>query len=133
MTSLSRKLSELREHLNGVRSLLGMKKKRRRLGSRRDHIGRVRWKLFEILQGEGYSIPSPDCFWMQEGFYRRNQHDLARWGADWRDEDGTFFSIHSWDTMTNCVRYGITSLEDHTTPNRFQICQKEPGAKDKQS
>jgi hypothetical protein len=96
------------------------RKPRRRLGSRRHTIGRVRWKLFHRLREAGLSLPSPDCLWMQEGFYRHNVHDLARWGADWRD-GGHFYCIYSWDTMTDCVRYGITASDEGDMPGRYEI------------
>lgn len=101
----------------------GMKRRGYR---RKDCIGKVRWKLFQILQEHGLSIPSVDCFWMQEGAYRKKEWDLARWGADWKDNSGVHFSIYCWDTMTACARYGIKSEADRSRANCFEIFQKSP-------
>jgi hypothetical protein len=99
------------------------------MARRRDNIGRVRWKLWELLRDAGFSIPGPECLWMQEGFYRSNYHDLARWGADWTglsmDKSATVLhSLFSWDTMTDCVRLGIEVSKDKT-PHCWEIHRKE--------
>ena len=93
------------------------KRYRRRIGSRREHIGRVRWKLFNMLQEAGFSINSPDELWMQEGAYRNRFWDLARWGADWKNDEGIHYIIYSWDTMTDCVRFGFTFVEETHNQN----------------
>ena len=101
------------------------RRQRKRFGSRKDHIGRIRWKLFEMLTAAGYSIETPESLWMQEGFYRSRFHDLARWGADWQDREGLHWTIFSWCTMTDCVRFGFESEPDGM-PNHFEISSKKP-------
>jgi len=67
------------------------------------------------MQQAGIPIPNEHCFWIQQGGYRHHHWDLARWGADFRDEQGRFWRIYSWCTMTECVRYGIDCdlADDH--------------------
>lgn len=91
--------------------------------SRRFNIGRTRWKLWEMLVKAGFTIPAADCLWMQEGAYRSRYWDLARWGCQWKDDKG-YYTIYSWDTMTECVKYGI---EFTTYPlGESEISSKKP-------
>lgn len=69
-------------------------------------IGRLREKLATMLQAKGYPV-QPEDFWIQEGGYRHRTWDLASWGASCHRDDGVAVSLHSWDTMTSCVRWGI--------------------------
>lgn len=102
-----------------------MKRKGRRRGRRSEVIGSVRWKLFEMLREAGVPIVSVDQFWMQEGAYRGRRWDLARWGADFHSSvDGSFWSVHSWDTMTACVRFGF--FVHHINPCEVMIDSKPP-------
>lgn len=90
----------------------------------RRKVGQIRERLAELLLQEGISV-DPGDLWTQEGFYRSRYHDLARWGSNvarWvsgKDPDGKPWSLPlclcSWDTMTSCVRHGITfsSYERH--------------------
>lgn len=45
--------------------------------------------------------------WTQKGDYRKVTWDLARWGTTVR-VNGADRSVCSWDTMTECVRQGIS-------------------------
>jgi hypothetical protein len=88
---------------------------------RRDRIGRVRWRLWEMLMDAGFPIPGPECLWMQEGAYRSWHWDLARWGARWivpgcsAKSTPLPQSLYSWDRMTDCVRFGFTVNDDAKT------------------
>lgn len=75
--------------------------------------GRVRKKLAEMLERQGLII-DPQHIDAQEGpLYRNPGNDLARWFccAAWRadlvPERGLVCSVHSWDRMSDCVRYGF--------------------------
>lgn len=75
---------------------------------------RIRFRLAALLSkqmSEQEGIPIDiDCdrdMWIQQGGYRHVHWDLARWGADFH-ASGRYFSVYSWDTMTDCVRYGLT-------------------------
>lgn len=100
--------------------------------SRKHNIGRTRWKLFEALNKAGFDIQTPENLWMQEGFYRFNYHDLARWGAKWKqipdpnpNNCGEMnHSICSWDTMGDCVRYGFTVVPDDSLAFNWEIVAK---------
>lgn len=84
--------------------------------------GRIRQKLSELLAKHGIEC-SPYDLWTQEGAYRSWKWDLARWGAHncrWLDQTKTqsSFSIYSWDTMTNCIKKGISFDPDqHKGPD----------------
>lgn len=81
--------------------------KRARKKRDKSQPGRIQVALCNKLQAAGIPIPNAECFWIQQGGYRHHHWDLAKWGADFRDEQGRFWCIHSWSTMTECVRYGF--------------------------
>lgn len=98
------------------------------MARRCNQIGRVRIRLWELLQEAGFSIPGPEDFWMQEGAYRGMRMDLARWGADWKGltldkSHVAHHTIFSWDTMTECVKLGIVFSDDG--PGRYEIYRNE--------
>lgn len=71
---------------------------------------------------------SASDFWMQHGDYRKARWDLARWGATVRVNGGDR-SVCSWDTMTECVRKGISvTVSDNRMGDRsyanFEISVK---------
>lgn len=75
--------------------------------------GRIKQKLLTILNAAGLPIKDTDDFWIQEGFYRSRYHDLARWGAKWTVGHSQIFNTcASWDTMTDCVQYGVLISDD---------------------
>jgi hypothetical protein len=82
------------------------------MSRRRGEPGRVKWRLSELLRAAGIEV-SPYDFWTQDGGYRHRNWDLARWGAHdakWIDPINKYsgtLHVYSWDTMTDCVRYGI--------------------------
>lgn len=76
--------------------------------------GKTRTKLafmIETMLREKENMPlvsvEPEDLWMQQGDYRKKTWDLAAWGVDVRSS-GRFLKLYSWDTMGDCVRYGIT-------------------------
>lgn len=80
-------------------------------------FGKTRTKLAIVLGTklrESENLPrlsiEPEDFWIQQGAYRHATWDLARWGVDIHCEGGKYLKVYSWDTMTDCVRYGITIL-----------------------
>lgn len=88
---------------------------------------RPRFKLAAMISqvmSEQEGIPvSIDCdrdMWIQQGGYRHAHWDLAAWGADFR-AGGRYFSVYSWDTMKDCVRYGITVFK----PARGNLGERE--------
>jgi hypothetical protein len=74
--------------------------------------GRIRLALCDRLRAAGIRIPNAECLWSQQGAYRGKHWDLARWGADFRDESGCHWTLACWCTMTDCVRYGVTWHRD---------------------
>jgi hypothetical protein len=83
----------------------------------RHRPGRVRIALAARLARSGIVVDPADI-WCQEGGYRRQTWDLARWGthlARWASgnaPDGTpwrrEFAVSSWSTMGECVRHGVS-------------------------
>lgn len=67
--------------------------------------GKVRLKLAEMLRAKGFDVQAEDL-WIQLGGYRHRNWDLARWGH-------YPTGVHSWDTMTDCVRYGFDVGKDN--------------------
>lgn len=90
--------------------------------------GRVRERLAPLLLKDLGIIADPEDLWTQEGFYRNNKHDLARWGANGcRFEPETAkrlgfthsFNVSSWDTMTECCQMVMAFVSD---PNEERAC-----------
>ena len=76
-------------------------------------VGSVKLRLFKKLREAGIPIPAPECLWGQQGGYRGRHWDLARWGADFTDENGKHWIVYSWSTMTECARYGVLVHDTH--------------------
>lgn len=80
--------------------------------------GRVRKRIAELLQAQGFDVEAEDLD-TQEGAYRGPHWDLARWFANC-EKDGKPVYIYSWDTMTDCVRHGLeVGAFEH--PNSYEI------------
>jgi hypothetical protein len=105
--------------IDGQRSLLRCKVRKRRS----KEPGKIKVKLTEMLQAIGVSV-SPYDLWVQQGVYRSIQWDCARWGGHNATYNNQRLQLTSWDTMTSCVRYGITiSCRD---PIYIEVYSKEP-------
>lgn len=97
--------------------------------TRRGEPGRIKWRLSEILREHGIEA-SPYDMWTQEGAYRSRHWDLARWGVSGKWINPTLeqhtgqLTIYSWDTMTNCVRFGIV-MEFGTRYSRMNTWEIE--------
>lgn len=91
----------------------------------RRKVGKVRQKLAKVLKDQLGITVAPEDLWTQEGFYRNWNHDLARWGCSHAImADGSTTAIASWDTMTDCARYGVDSFVDGSWYT--EICQRDP-------
>jgi hypothetical protein len=68
--------------------------------------GRLKTKLRALLLCEGFDC---DFFWEQQGYFRIHgvECDIASWGV-YAWFAGQPVSLHCWETMTECVKYGIT-------------------------
>lgn len=97
--------------------------------------GRIKLKLADVILRDTGIVVDPYDLWTQQGAYRSRYWDLARWGGDGAkfapEEAEKFgmthkFSICSWDTMSECAKYGITIVGD---PRRdritIELCRKE--------
>ena len=81
----------------------------------------TREKLVYLLELEGFYVDFDDV-WEQKGDYRTNRWDLAYWGA-YNVHTEQYIgkaSLFSWDTMTNCVRYGIKVKKEIKNPSLWE-------------
>ena len=93
-----------------------------------DGPGRVRVRLAERLYEHGIEVDPADLV-TQEGDYRKNTWDLCRWCTYNARKDGFVANVHSYDTMTECARRGITLAHDsRDMPNDFEAHAVEPEA-----
>lgn len=106
--------------------------KRRRGGRRSDQIGRVREKLAALLLAEGIDIDPFNLMW-QDGAYATAHWDCCKWSGHGvslgRDDCPAGISVHvsSWDTMTECARYGIElSHDSRDLPGTYEVSAREP-------
>lgn len=96
---------------------------RRRLGE----PGRLKIRLAELLQAEGfdiseYDLDDPKGYW-------RSAADCYRWEGTGKhpDFEKLMVIVSSWETMTQCVRYGIEIWhEDGDLANSFMCGPKDP-------
>jgi hypothetical protein len=101
---------------------------RRRRGGRRGHeVGRVREKLAALLLAEGIDIDPYALRW-QDGAYATAQWDCCKWFGDGKSvgradrPDGFSVHVSSWDTMTECARYGIDlSHDSRDLPGTYEV------------
>ncbi len=88
----------------------------------------MRERLAVLLCREGFAVTEYDLIPVT-GYWKRA--DVYRWesvGAK-RNADpmnGLGVTIVSWDTMTECVRNGITVAQDPQSPWWFDVHAKEP-------
>jgi hypothetical protein len=80
--------------------------------------GRYRRRLAELLEAAGFDV-NADELDTQEGAYRGPHWDLARWFAHCY-RDGKQVYLYSWNTMGECVKYGVT-IGDLQYPNSYEI------------
>lgn len=71
--------------------------------------GRVRKKLATLLASYGFVV-APDDLLTQRGDYRKRRWDLAIWLSNRAKRGDRVVDIASWDTMTECVRFGISNV-----------------------
>ena len=69
-------------------------------------VGRTREKLAEMLTEALKEQVRPEMLWKQD-VYNRTWCDCAAWGVD-----GDGFTIYSWSTMKDCVKFGISWGKD---------------------
>lgn len=98
--------------------------------------GRVRIKLAKLLREMGYEI-EPEQLEEAQGYYRIYAYDDSiSWGArcktgtaKWTDRNGVKHdhwqdetNIHSWSTMSDCIKYGIVALPQDSANESTEIC-----------
>lgn len=79
---------------------------------KKNEPGRLRWRLSELLEEEGFIVSAYDLKPAQ-GYWRSNPFvDVYRWEAYGKDSKGITTSFDSWNTMGDCVKYGIEVVRD---------------------
>lgn len=106
-----------------------MKRSRTRRGRRKHEVGRVREKLGALLRAEGFDVEGEELFWA-DGQNSHVTEDCYRWDAYVRGATrsdmppiipGTRIYLHSWDSMTLCVRRGIEVVKDADATQSYEI------------
>lgn len=73
---------------------------------------KIRDRLENMLIDQGLVV---DVLWGATGQWRKTIMDVMRWEANCRRADGRFVHIGSWETMTDCVRYGFKLVQEEET------------------
>ena len=88
---------------------------RKSLPMRYREPGRLRWRLAELLEDAGYKI-SPYELYPAQGYHRQKRSDCYSWEG-FGELNGVTVWFTSWDTMTECVRFGIHIEPDGSPTN----------------
>lgn len=91
-------------------------------------VGRIRDRLADLLNE---AIPTaqfePEWLDSQIPYYATVQFDACSWYGDGTDKDtGLNAHVASWDTMRECVRYGIEVSESGRGRFDWDIYPKPP-------
>lgn len=90
------------------------------------HVGRVRVRLAALLAARGYTV-APEDLHPQSGAWRTDcRLDVCRWEATVTDASGVTWMVQCWDTMSACVRYGITTDPDRRSPGYLDVIANRP-------
>lgn len=95
--------------------------------------GRLRWALAALLEKELGITISPYDLYPAQGWWRSSSDSMqARWdGYGTRVDNGIEVKVHvfSWDTMTKCVRWGISYFEERSGMPQIEVSTNEPTRK----
>jgi len=103
--------------------------RRSRDGRNKHRVGRVRERLADLLRSEGFDVDGSELFWA-DGQNSHQTEDCYRWdayipGASRTDMQplppGVKIYLHSWDSMTLCVRRGIEVAKDQDSAWSYEI------------
>lgn len=78
-------------------------------------------RLEKLLSSLGFAVPV-DAIRPVQGYWKKE--DVFRWEARLSFE-GRDVSVYSWNTVSDCVRYGIELHRD--SAYEFEICCKTRG------
>jgi hypothetical protein len=82
-------------------------------------------KLKEMMEAEGYFITA---WFPSRGYWTHRQQDVMRWTAHsvrGSDIRGPIFHLEFWDTICDCVKYGIT-LAPTESYRTFDVSANKP-------
>lgn len=83
-------------------------------------------RLSELLAKQGYTV-APDDLRAQQGAWRTDVRlDVCRWEATLADATGRTWPVQCWDTMSACVRYGVTITPDARNPVYLDVSANRP-------
>lgn len=102
---------DLDENIAGLRSMLGMRPKRRRAKKPKPT---VQERLVPLLAAAG--VHEIVLWKVSKGYWLRDQADVMRWecwARRWgeKEDRNPGFHVGSWSSMSDCVRYGITVVD----------------------
>lgn len=86
-----------------------MRRRRRGHILRLDGPGRTRVKLAQMIEAAFGCICDPGEMWTNN-YPAANWEGLCRWGVTCRFPNGLDRNVHSWSTMTECVREGVVAV-----------------------
>lgn len=90
------------------------------------HVGRVRIRLAAMLAAHGYTV-APEDLHPQLGAWRTDVRlDVCRWEATVTDAAGVTWMVQCWDTMSACVRYGVTTAPDRRSSGYLNVSANRP-------
>ena len=94
----------------------------------KDVPGRVRIRLAKMLQEKGFCIEATDLM-PTEGDYRirKLQWDVEAWAGYGAHPDGTSAQFHSYDTMTDCIRFGFECGSDRELSGYYEVHANREG------
>ena len=85
----------------------------------------IRERLAKLLRAEGYFVEAYDLH-AQSGYWRSRSelYGICRWYSHRVIHDDNEAHIASWDTMTECVRHGI-SVSPATDHDCAEVCAND--------
>lgn len=90
-------------------------------------MGSTSKRLSKLLASLGYSVQQ---FVIPSGHYRTSRYaDCLRWEADALTSEGFLVHLGSWDTMTDCLKRGVTiHRPKHYADAQLMVSAKDGGS-----
>lgn len=84
-------------------------------------------RLAELIAAQGYTV-APEDLMPQTGAWRTDHRlDVCRWeSVAFVDGNGRRWMVQCWDTMSDCVRYGVTIERDGRNPSYLEVSANRP-------
>jgi len=96
-------------------------------------LARMLNEALKAYYGSDEYTVDPNEIYLATGFYRTSKYaDVQRWWAvvRWKPflggSNGALGNIGSWDTMTDCIKFGIELRRDRNRAHDFDAMSKNP-------